>query len=255
MKNLLLISASLVSIAVSAPEAHVSAKWVPESAAVVSGKPVRTVIAMSLGEGWHTYWTNPGEGGMPLSIEAKLPEGWTLGEIQYPAPKRFMTGDLPGFGYEGEILLPITLTPPADAKGEIPAVTATLSWLTCDDETCLPGSAELIPEKPNADLVSKAYRKLPSPVPGAKLTARTSGDSVELTLTLPVGSEIDPAACEVFPATQNIINPAAKPAFAKAGDSWKLSAPKSEYLEGKIDALTLVLATSDKKAWEISTEK
>ncbi len=255
MKAILLASAALVSLTAAAPAIHASAKWVPEGTTIAPGQPLRSVIVMTIDEGWHTYWTNPGVGGLPLSIKAELPEGWSIGEIQYPAPKRFMTGELPGFGYEGEIHFPITLTPPADAKGEIPALTATLSWLTCDDATCLPGKAGITPGKPDADLVAEAFEKLPSPVPGAKLTATASGDSVEITLDLPAGSEIDPAACEIFPSTRNIIDPAAKPVFVKSGASWKFSAPKSEYLEGKIEALTLILVSPDKKAWELSTVK
>jgi len=255
MKAILLASAALVSITAAAPAIHASAKWVPESDTIAVGKPIRSVIVMTVDEGWHTYWTNPGEGGLPLSIKAELPEGWTLGEIQYPAPIRFMTGELPGFGYEGEIHFPITLTPSAGAEGKIPPLTATLSWLTCDDSTCLPGKAELTPAKPDSDLVSDAYAEIPSPIPGAKLTASVSGDSVDIVLTLPEGSKIDPVAGEVFPATRNIIDPAAKPVFVKSGASWKFSAPKSEYLEGKIEALTLILVSPDKKAWELSTVK
>jgi len=64
-----------------------------------------------------TYWINPGTG-YATKLDWKLPAGWTAGEIQWPAPSilRDHTGAVVGNGYNDEILLPVTLTPPADLK-------------------------------------------------------------------------------------------------------------------------------------------
>lgn len=254
MKSVLLALLPLVAlIPAASAQNKATARWITESSDFLDGAEIRTVIQMNVNDGWHTYWSNPGEGGLPLDLEAKLPAGWKIGKIQYPAPKRFMTGELPGFGYEGEVLFPVTLNPPAATSGKLPPLTATLSWLTCNDETCIPGKAELSPSDPDADLVAKAYEKLPSSLPGAKLSASISGDSVDIVLVLPEGSEINPAACEVFPVTRNIIDPSARPVFKEEGNAWTCSAPKSEYLDGKIGVLDLVLLGSDEKAWKIST--
>ncbi len=90
MKTIFLTLSAIISFAISASgEGKASAEWLAGSI----GKEIRTVIRMKIDSGWHTYWENPGEGGLPLSIEIELPEGWKAAEISYPTPVRFMTGE------------------------------------------------------------------------------------------------------------------------------------------------------------------
>lgn len=251
MKTTLFAAAMLTLPAAAEPPATVT--WIAGTMTAKPGQPIRTAIVMKVSSGWHTYWENPGEGGMPLDIEAMLPGGWSLGAIQHPVPKRFMTGDLPGFGYEGEIHFPITLTAPDGFEGVLPAMTATLSWLTCNDETCLPGEAEMtLAAAPEPKAVTDAYATLPQVIPGAKLTLAAKGNDVLLTLTAP--EDFEASDFEIFPATRNIIDPAANPRFVKGGgNTWTATAPKSEYLDGNSEELSLVLAAPGKGAWKIST--
>src|SRR6185503_16909381 len=93
---------------------------------------------------WHTYWKTPGTG-LPTTLEWTLPAGWTAGEIQWPAPKilRDRTTTIIGNGYEGELLLPVTLTPPADLRpGAAVELKVHADWLMCED-VCVPGKADL----------------------------------------------------------------------------------------------------------------
>ncbi len=251
------LAAAILPLSVVAQENKANASWIAETATIEKGKPLRTAIRMQVFEGWHTYWENPGEGGMPMSIGAELPEGWVMEPIQYPVPKRFMTGDLPGFGYGGEVVFPITVTPPAGFSGAVPALKATLSWLTCNDETCLPGEAELtLAAKAEPELVSKAYDALPRPLPGAIFSITTEGENVKFSLMFSEIADFDPTECEIFPVTRNVIDPAAKPRFTIQRSSLPIftaTAPKSEYLEGEPKELTLVLSIPGKDAWKVSS--
>lgn len=247
---------------IALPSAHAqdkaTAEWIPESAKVAPGEPFRTVVRMKVDEGWHTYWENPGEGGLPIAVKAELPDGWALGKIQFPAPIAFKTGPLHGFGYEGEVLFPLTLTPPAGSEAtELPAGTvAKITWLTCNDKSCIPGKAEPGLSTAQPELVEKAYAQLPNEIPGATLVSDTSGENVKLTLTLPAASELDPTSCKVFPVTRNVIDPSAKPFFEKESDkvdTWISTAAKSEYLDGTPKELSIVLVSSGGGIWKIST--
>lgn len=251
MKTALFAAAMLTLPAAAEPPA--TATWLSESVTAKPGEPIRTAIVMKVSEGWHTYWENPGEGGMPLEIEAMLPEGWSLGAIQHPVPKRFMTGDLPGFGYEGEIHFPLTLTAPDGFKGTLPEMTATLSWLICNDETCLPGKVEItLAASPEPKSIPDAFAALPQVIPDAKLTLAAEGENILLTLAAP--QDFDASVFEVFPATRNFIDPAANPRFMKGdGNTWTATAPKSEYLADEPKELSLVLAAPGNGAWKIST--
>jgi DsbC/DsbD-like thiol-disulfide interchange protein len=243
---------------------HARAEWISESPGAAEPGIIRTVIKLTLDDGWHTYWINPGEGGMPLSVTWDLPDDWSAGEVQYPAPKRFMTGDLPGFGYEGAVLLPVRLTYPPELR-EAVTLSGEVSWLTCNDSSCVPGSARVSlridpgtdGENARKQLVEKAFSALPRSAPGARLEAALEDDVIVMTLALPEDSEIDPGKLAFFPATRNIIDPAAEPVFEKvptAPNTWRATAPKSEYLDGTPDVLTAVLADGE-TSWILSGEK
>ncbi|MEP2775951.1 MAG: protein-disulfide reductase DsbD domain-containing protein [Luteolibacter sp.] len=258
MKFLVPLASAVLIANASADDPMAKAEWISAQSEISQGKAVQTIIRMTVDDGWHTYWENPGEGGMEISIKADLPEGWSIGELQYPVPKRFMTGELPGFGYEGEIDFPLTLTPPADAAGKMPPLRVKLSWLTCNDNSCVPGDAALeLPAQTDAVAVARAYENLPRPLPNATLAADFTDETALLFLSIPEDAEINPAACEVFPVTANVIDAGAKPQFQKQeGNSrvWISTAAKSEYLSEKKPSLEILLVAPNKKSWIITTE-
>jgi len=254
----LLFAAQVASTTFGDPKQHATATWLASDGAANPDGSIHTVIKMNVDEGWHTYWKNPGTAGLPVSIEAELPEGWSIGEIGYPVPKRFMTAELPGFGYEGEILYPVTLTAPEKFEGKLPVLNATVSWLTCDDSACVPGKAVLqLAVGPHQKLIETAYEALPRAIQDAKLTFLSAGESIQLTLTLAEGSEIDPSGFDIFPAIPDIIDPAATPIFSKnptTPNAWLATAPKNEYLSDTPEKIVLVLKAKDGISYEVSSK-
>jgi thiol:disulfide interchange protein DsbD len=142
----LLCALSLVFLPLlrAATPSHVQASLVAADATVQPGHPLTVALRLVHDPHWHTYWINPGTG-YATKIEWKLPAGWTAGEIQWPAPHilKDHTGAVVGNGYNDEILLPVTLTPPADLKpGDKVQLNASAEWLMCED-VCVPGDARL----------------------------------------------------------------------------------------------------------------
>jgi len=184
---------------------------------------------------------------MKLGAEWVLPEGWSAGPLGWPVPIRFKTGDLPGFGYVGEVVIPVTLTPPASAT-KAATLAVKLDWLTCDDKACISGDAapsvELKPgpvdATPSAPIIEKSQALVPRPLDGLKLEVSDQGKSLLLKLTAPAG--IDPSSLSSFPATAQIVDASAAVVFAKSDGNWTALVPKSEYLEGPPKALELVLS-------------
>jgi DsbC/DsbD-like thiol-disulfide interchange protein len=258
MKAICPISILMVTSVLAGPQ-HATATWMTAGKSVADAAPIRSIIQIKVSDGWHTYWKNPGEGGIPIKIEAKLPDGWTLSDIQYPAPKRFTNGELPSIGYEGEILLPITLHPPKAAPSTLPELKATLSWLTCNESGCVPGEAELIlSTKGDATAIQKAYDAIPKPLEGAKLEFVANKDLLSLTLTLPEKSKIDPSVYDVFPVTPDTISASSELRFKAIqgkSNAWIATGKSSEYLDVKIKSLSIELFKSGEPAWSISSEK
>lgn len=248
MKFLLTLAALVAASASAAPihSGHASAELITASANYQDGKPVEAAVRLRMDPGWHTYWTNPGEGGMELGLKWNLPEGWSAGDVGWPVPIRFKTGDLPGFGYVGELVLPVTLTPPKGSTG--PAnISVKLEWLTCNDEACIPGDAAPAIElkagessaTPDAAAIAKVRAALPRPVEGLKLEVKEEGKNLLLSLTAP--GNTDPAAFAVFPETPQVVDAGAVILFGKKEGGWSATVAKSEYLSEPLKEISLVL--------------
>src|ERR1700719_342999 len=95
----------------------VQAKLLADVAAVVPGKPFTVGLLLHMVSNWHTYWKFPGDAGIPTEIKWKLPDGWKVGEIQWPIPLKLdEPGDIQIYGYHDEVLLLQEITPPASLK-------------------------------------------------------------------------------------------------------------------------------------------
>ncbi len=122
---------------------HAEAELVAATAAIVPGQPLPAGLRIKHDPHWHTYWQVPGDSGLPTTIKWTLPPGWSAGPIEWPVPQRFPVGPLMNFGYDGEVLLPVTLTPPPGlAVGDSVVLSARADWLICAD-VCIPGGADL----------------------------------------------------------------------------------------------------------------
>lgn len=225
---------------------HAEAELIANSASYKPGAPLTVGIRLKMDPGWHSYWVNPGVGGMPLKVTWTLPEGWQAGELRQPVPKRFMTGELPGFGYEGEAIFLADLTPPAGAQTDA-ELKAKVAWLTCNDDSCVPGDAELslkLPPgegKPGGEVAAifQALKKIPQPMEGAELVVEEAGDT--LTLRLKTPPAVDLQGSLILPATPEVVDPAAKIVFKKAKAEWIATVKKNEYAEGPPALLDIVL--------------
>ena len=134
-----------VPAAAQAPGAthHVQADLIAETRSVAPGQTIHVALRQKIEAHWHTYWRNSGDSGEPTDIKWALPTGWTAGGFTWPAPKKLPVGPLMNYGYEGEVLLPMVLTAPADAPvGKPVTLTAHARFLVCA-EICVPEDADL----------------------------------------------------------------------------------------------------------------
>ncbi len=222
--------------------------WHAQSSGYEPGQPVITALRMTLSPGWHTYWINPGEAGMPLSANFELPDGWSAEPPQFPLPMRFNTGEMHDFGYEGTVWFPIILHPPVDADGDV-KITGAFSWLVCDDSACIPGNATLQlsltssanAPTPFAEDITRAMHRIPIEAPeGWKLDVSESKDSLKLRLKLPSAISMD--NLDVFPHTPNLAHPAATYDWQPMEGGGKVEVAKSPFAPEAIESFDLVIA-------------
>ncbi|MFC7337799.1 protein-disulfide reductase DsbD domain-containing protein [Haloferula chungangensis] len=242
----MIISAALSGIAFSGVKSgHAEAELLAATEDYAAGQPLQLGIRLKMDEGWHSYWVNPGDGGMEMSVDWTLPEGWKAGPLQYPVPIRFMTGDLPGFGYEDEVVLPVRLTPAVGASGPA-TIRVALSWLTCSDSACVPGSADLelvlahgAGKATGNPAISAALDQLPEKLEGAALEVTTQEKMAILKVSLP--GSLDATGCTVYPATPEVLDIGKVIKLRKSDGGWEAEVPLHEYATGAPSKLDLVL--------------
>ena len=95
------------------------------------GTTVTTGLELTMDDGWHTYWINPGEAGIATSVEWTLPKGVSAGPIQWPTPDKFTALGSTGYGYHGKTILLVPLTITSDAALGQATISGKVSWLEC----------------------------------------------------------------------------------------------------------------------------
>jgi thiol:disulfide interchange protein len=133
------------------------------------GDTVTAAIELSSAPNWHTYWRNPGDAGLPTTIEWELPAGITAGAIEWPVPHKMTLQDVGAYVYEGTEYLLIPLTIGADAKPGTFDLKGALAWLECE-KVCIPQDGTIAARlsignqsKPSAaaSIIDKARERLP----------------------------------------------------------------------------------------------
>jgi thiol:disulfide interchange protein DsbD len=188
-----LTTLALVTTARASPvkTGHVTAELISEQTALVPGTASVVALRLAIEPGWHTYWRNPGESGLPTTLAWRLPAGFAAGDIVWPAPRALPAGPLVNYGYEGTVLHMVPVTVPADAKaGTDTTLVARAEWLVCK-ETCIPEGADLTLTLPVANAAERDSRwerafaqtrlSLPAPMPASwKVRAPASGSFITL---------------------------------------------------------------------------
>ena len=224
-----LLAGAAPSAVVSTPQVRAElVAHAPEG--VVPGKPLWLGLKIDHQPHWHTYWKNPGDSGLPTTLQWTLPGGVTAGHIQWPTPGRLPIGPLMNFGYEGTLLLPVAMTVAPDFKGDTLNITLRADWLVCKD-VCIPEGGDFSLKLPaqqatagHAALFETARNALPQAVPGAKAQAAVEGQDLVVTVSaLPAawhGRELG-----FLPETGGVINHAAKLKASWQGDTWTARVP------------------------------
>jgi DsbC/DsbD-like thiol-disulfide interchange protein len=153
---------------------HVTGELISDSGTIAARSTSRVALSLTLESGWHVYWVYAGDSGEPPKVTWSLPQGITVGPMQYPAPSRLPLGPLMDFGYEGRAVFPFTLSTSQELALGDAKLKAHVQWLVCR-EVCLPGKAYLgldlkvapqAPEETN-NLIEAAVNAEPVKIPSS----------------------------------------------------------------------------------------
>jgi len=220
-----------------AAEDLVKAGLVPETTTIAPGTTLWVDLHLEIKPGWHIYWRNPGDSGLPTAIDWNLPPGFSAGSILWPTPEHFVQNGIGNYGYAGSADLLVPVTPPKQlAAGQTEKLEADASWLVCAD-ICIPGGAKLsfglpVAAQPGtvdpavAPLFAAARRHLPVLAP---FETRFTDGAHDIRLLVPASAVAglrDPTGV-FFPNRDSLVDAAAKPKLAPHADGLELVLPKA----------------------------
>jgi thiol:disulfide interchange protein DsbD len=250
MKNFMFatLGASQLVFAQDWDDGHARAELLLVSENYQAGASLQAAVRITYEDGWHGYWINPGEGGMKTEIKWNLPAGWAAGPLQFPAPSREMTGELACYGYEGEIVIPVLLSVPANASGEV-KLSASLSWLACNDKGCAPGDAIISAviaagEKQSSQhfsLIQQSLEQLPMANDEIAVTVEETVTG-KIAITLTNTGEFDLADTQILPITEQALDPKEPIKMKKIATGFQAIVNKNEYASGSFKDLQLLVA-------------
>jgi thiol:disulfide interchange protein DsbD len=182
------------------------------------GKTIWVGLELKHQPQWHTYWKNPGDSGLPTTVQWTLPAGVTAGDITWPTPHRIAIGNLANFGYDNTVLLPVPLTIGKDFKASASGmleISLAANWLVCRQE-CIPQEGNFVLKVPTKGSTAsrgadfdEARSTSPRPHDGTT-QAKLDGDLLTVSVSgLP--AEWNGHALQAFPETPHIVEPASAP--------------------------------------------
>lgn len=250
--------AALVSLAAAQTIAvtdHARSALHAERTGVAPGGTVRLALHQVLEDGWHVYWKNPGDSGLPLETIWTLPDGVSVSAVDYPAPHRIEIGPLVNYGHEGEPVFTATLAAPASAAaGSTLDVGLEATWLICA-EVCVPEtgvfalSLPVLADPPvNADaapIFAAADAGAPKPAPAAYRAL----DGQIVIEAAAIGASASGAY--FFPEADNLVAPTAPQRFENRDGAVRLSMPSLKTPEGALKGVISVETKDGMRAYAI----
>ena len=132
---LLIFSNQLLAIGVNA-EKHVE---MSAEAFIFKGENILS-ITLKHDKGWHTYWKNPGDAGLPSKFKFSINnQNIELSPYPWPKPKRYIeAGNILAFGYADTQHFFFKLNPKNNLQLSSGKFRINGQWLVCKD-ICIPG--------------------------------------------------------------------------------------------------------------------
>jgi DsbC/DsbD-like thiol-disulfide interchange protein len=158
----------------ASPAYSASSQWIEAEGArvrlVTSGLPdqkgaLTGALEIELAPGWKTYWRDPGEVGVPPSLDLDASTNIVGANLSFPAPQRFKDSYATWTGYKSSVALPVRLM----LKKPTDPISANVFLGVCE-AICIPVQGALAvdpahdPENAaDASIVEAALALLPAP--------------------------------------------------------------------------------------------
>jgi DsbC/DsbD-like thiol-disulfide interchange protein len=123
-------------------QSHTAARLIAGSTVKSADAAIRRAgVEIRLDPGWKTYWREPGDSGVPPTLDFSGSENVKSITVEWPAPERFPDGaGGNSIGYLDHVILPLRIAPEDAAKHS--SLHLKLGYAICDN-LCVPVEANL----------------------------------------------------------------------------------------------------------------
>ena len=214
------------------------------------GAAAEYAIVMHTTPGWHGYWLNPGDAGLPMTVEWRIPPGWSVQPMRYPVPTKLLVAGIVNYVYEKDYAVLVRIAAPAGATGS-QHIAASMRWLACTDSICVPEKGDVSLDVATSGSVASDprfddwRRALPRPL-AAPAHFEAKGDKLRIAIPLPASARIGEPY--FFPTEDGPVDYAAPQSFKRMGDTL---IAELKHRRGQPAALDGVLALGDGRGLEI----
>lgn len=147
-------------------------------------------LSLAPEDGWHTYWQNSGDAGLPPRLQWSAPDGVQIGPLQWPTPHAYPEGDLMTYGYGKPHVLVHRVELP-DGLPDEAQIALQARWLVCAD-ICIPESQDFAisagtlrqPPPASRERLLRALQSLPEEV-GLQGRFKVDDQRVQVYVPLP----------------------------------------------------------------------
>lgn len=247
------------------PSPHSDVALVSDVAAVQPGQTVTVALRLTLDKGWHTYWINPGDAGLPVKASWTLPTSTRVGALQFPTPHLTPQPPLMSYGYENEVFVLAELHVPSDAAvGSSMQISGKADWLACAD-VCLPATGPLtltlpVSATPSIGVtrfsraIASTRAQLPSASTDWQLRAFSVDSGYIVVVVPPSGISATLPTPYFFSDSADVLEHALPQRVARSGDTLFLALPRAQFATSPATALHGVLAADVTAATQRGTQ-
>ncbi len=230
------------------------AEMTAEVESIAPGSTFTVALKLAHPDEWHSYYQNSGGVELPPSIKWTLPQGFSAGPIQWPAPQVKDGFFGKSFVYAGSPVFLTDITAPASlAVGETVTLAADAAWQICK-QSCISERREFTLKMPvtaapaknpsAAALFERARASQPLKAAGWTFSASPAGEDILLRVKPAGALENDPV--DFVPDQPFVLSASSGGSITRDGDAWliRLKRATKDALENDIpqgDAFSGVL--------------
>jgi DsbC/DsbD-like thiol-disulfide interchange protein len=209
------------------------------------GKTFQVALRFRIQRGWHIYWVNPGDSGVPTEIKWTLPPGFKVVKTRWSGPKRIDSAGIVSYGLEGDAYAIATIQSPPRATNV--AIKANADWLICKD-ICLEGKGSavtLLQAGAVAAKPSPAFARAAATIPADKhailVKAQADAKNYRLEVRHATHKGVSGQRAYFYPFADELADHSAEQVSRQGSGGFTLTIPRSRFEKGTARRLQGIL--------------